>query len=176
VTYTDPAGYTFVGAAVDGAPLDTYALDNVQYLAQTKPFCSVTRTTDYAIAGSGSYEEVTLDSTIWDSTGTMADGVGIEIPEQRWYIVQVSGWFETGTYNRNLQAVDNTGKVLCESNLFGILTDTDAHLTATSHPVLLNAGQTVRMRAYRDGADTKSITYRSQDSPVLSVRFYAYYD
>lgn len=173
MTYTDPTAFTYVGAEANGADLDTYVLDNTNFLARTKPYCTVTRNTDYTIAGSGSFEDVTLDVALATSDNDMADGTGITITRTGIYIVKLGAFFETGTYNKNAHAIDADGRILCSDNLFGIITDTDAHLGDTSHPAFFEVGQTVRLQARRDGDDTKVVKYRSEDSPILSVRWYA---
>ena len=172
MTYTDPSAFTFVDAAANGADLDTYVLDNVEFLATSKPYCAVTRTTDYTIASSGSFESVTCDTVLVD-TDSMSDGTGITITRTGYYIVQFGAFFESGTYNKNAQVVDNTGRVIVADYLLSILTATDAHLGKSSHPVLLTAAQTIQLEVRRDGDDTKVIYFRSEDSPILSVSWYA---
>lgn len=172
MTFTEPAGFSFVDADANGADLDTYVQANIAFLAYGKPWCAVSRTTDYTIAGSGSFEDVTLDVVV-QGDGGMSDGTGIVITRSCYYVVKFGAFFETGTYNKNAHTIDNNGRILCADNLFGILTDTDAHLGDSSHPVFLETGQTVRLQARRDGDDTKVVYYRSEDSPILSVAWYA---
>lgn len=135
------------------------------------PFAMLTSSTNYTITSTGSFEGITMDTTVVETVSGMVVGSQLEAPIDAWYEVGGVAEFENGEYNKDLVLANPVGgAIYAYADSHGLSTPTPARLHV-SRPMFLTAGDGVILQGMKDGATSRQVTGGSDYSPFVWMRW-----
>lgn len=139
--------------------------------ADPAPFAMLTSSTSYTLTTTGSFEGITMDTTLVETVAGMVSGNQLAAPIDGWYKVGGQAEFENGSYNKDLVVANPSGgAIYAYADSHGLNTPTPARLNQ-GRPIFLTAGQGAILQAMKDDPANRAITGGTDYSPFLWMRW-----